>query len=208
VKPASAVLLAVVVLVGILAVSFGGCAISTVQKEATLKNQIRRQSETNEASLDTMWKTLKSKAQISDQATTQIKDLNKVYEELVSGREGGTLFKMVTENYPNLGQQEVAGLYKDLMQSVEAERKTFKRDQTDLQDFILQRDSMIDGPVSGMILGWFGDTKKFKRKGTADADSWDPDYTYVFVTSTASQQMAATGAEDDISLFDAPKAEK
>jgi len=201
-KATTAVLLTFVGMILLFGIGGAGCVLSTLNKEIDLRTRIQAKSTSNEATLDTMWKTIKQKANISEQAVSQIRDLNKIYSEIVEGRSGGTLFKMVTENYPDLGQKEVAGLYREIMASVEAERKVFKRDQTQLVDFNRERDAFIQKPVSKMILNGFGgDTVPFKRKGALEAEGWPEDHTYVFVTSSATQTMAATGAEDDIDLF-------
>lgn len=177
--------------------SFSGCVIGTLNKEVELRNAVVAKSTANEASLDTMWKVIKQKANITEKAASEIKDMNKVYEELVDGRSGGMLFKMVTENYPNLGQSEVAKLYTSVMVSVEAERKTFKNDQQILVDVNRERDNLIDKPISGIILSIFGDNTKFTKRNPGNTG----DHTFVFVTSTNTQKMVDSGAEDNIELF-------
>jgi len=207
--PAKATLLAVVGLGVLLVLGMGGCVLGTLNSEADLRVAVQAKSTANEATLDTMWKTIKQKAQISEKATAEIKDMNKVYEDLVAGRSGGALFKMVTENHPDLGQAEVASLYKEIMVSVEAERKVFKRDQQALVDLDRERNSLIERPVSGFILATFGDNKKFYKRGHSVTSGGPPldypvEYTYVYVTSRDTQIMVETGEENDIDLFNSP----
>ena len=189
--------------VAVLVLSVGGCGLyglGVVNSEVDLRNAIQAKSTSNEAVLDTMWKVIKQKAQISEKNVADLKDMNKVYEELVQGRSGGTLMKMVTENYPDLGQAQITKLYADLMGSVEAERKTFKRDQLYLQDLIAQRKALYERPVSGFWLGLIGDANSktpFKKKGDRNTPEEHPlDFQYTWVTSRATQQMVETGAEE------------
>lgn len=190
-----AVLFAIVVALAIF-------VLSVLNQEVALRNQIQAKSTANEAVMDTMWKTIKQKAGITEQAVKSTKELNQVYEDLVQGREGGTLFKMVTENYPNLGQADVVALYKELMVSVEFERKVFLREQTSLVDLVRERKTMIDKPISGLVLSWFGDNTPFYIKGRVPYDSHPEEYTYMFVTSKKTKQMVDEGEENDIELFD------
>ena len=175
--------------------------VSILNSEVGLRNQIQAKSTANEAVLDTMWKTIQQKAGITQQAVKDVKSMNEVYEELVQGRTGGTLFKMVTENYPNLGQADIVALYKELMVSVESERKTFLREQVALVDLVRERKTMIDKPISGLVLSFFGDTTPFYIKGKTPYEGHPEEYTYVFVTSKKTKQMVEEGEENDIDLF-------
>jgi hypothetical protein len=181
----------------------GGCVVSIINREVDLRKSIQAKSISNEATLDTMWKTIKQKAKISDKAVSEIKDMNQVYTELVEGRAGGSLMKMVTENYPDLGQAEVAKFYMEVMASVESERKVFKRDQQALVDLVRERDAMIHKIPASFILGMFGDITGFYRRGHTECPEGHPDnYTYMFVTARDTKVMVETGEENDIDLFD------
>lgn len=197
-----AVVLAIVVIGVIFVMSIGGCIVGTVNHEVALRKAIQAKSVANEATLDTMWKIIKQKAQIAEKNVSEIKDMNKIYEDLVQGRSGGALFKMVTENYPNLAQSEVTKLYAEVMTSVEAERKTFKRDQQALVDVNRERDTMINQFPSSMILGMFGNKTPFYRRGHAECPEGHPqEFTYMFVTAGATKVMVESGEENDIDLF-------
>lgn len=200
--------LAMAVTLGVLALlMIGGCnmVLGTLNSEVEKRNTIVAKSNANEATLDTMWKVIKSKANITEKAVSDIKDMNSVYEDLVQGRSGGTLFKMVTENYPDLGQKEVTKMYLDLMASVEAERKTFKRDQQVIQEMVAGRNNLLDRPVSKTILNIFGDEKstvRFMKRGDENTPETHPlDFQYVWVTSKATKVMVDSGEENDIDLF-------
>lgn len=195
----------------LLMLCFGGCGISAYNQEADLRTAIVAKNKANETTLDTMWKIIQQKAQISEEATNQIKDMNKVYSDLVSGRSGGALFKMVTENYPDLGQAEVAGLYKEIMVSVEAERKVYKRDQQALIDIDRERNLLLAKFIESKMISLFGgDTTPFIYRKSDEhkqflADGLEPGkgkyYLITVVTSKKTQSMIEEAAEDDIDLF-------
>jgi hypothetical protein len=188
----------------VLTLGVGGCTVSALNREVRLRNATVAKSTSNQASLDTMWKTIKSKGNITTAASANIKDMNKVYADLVEGRKGGTLFKMVQESYPNLGVQEITKLYQDLMRSVEAERKTFKTDQLTLQDLLREhRNSQTVWP-SSMAINMFGGEdaqRQFKPKGDAKTpENWPDEWQYTWVTSGATKQMVDSGEENDLNL--------
>jgi hypothetical protein len=200
------------VVLGLLVLSFGGCGLyglGCVNNEVNLRYQVQAQSDANEASLDAMWKILKQQANITKAAVKDIKEINKINEELVQGRSGGALFKMVTENYPDLKQEEVTKLYGKIMASVEALRTKFKNDQIVLVDMISQRKTLIGKPVSGFWIKTFGDeesTVKFMKRGDEHTPAGHPiEFQYTWVLSKATKGMVATGEEeigDGPGLFD------
>lgn len=211
-KPKTAIILSLIGCLLIIVLSFGGCGISAYNSEVDLRKTIQAKNKANEASLDTMWKIIQQKAQISEKAVSEIKDMNAVYGDLVSGREGGSLFKMVSENHPNLGQAEVSKLMMPLMVAVEAERKTYKRDQQALIDLNAEREKILESWIKcKILLPLFGaDTTPFVyRKGEEHqefvAQGVEPGkgkyYLITVVTSTKTQKMIQEAAEDDIDLF-------
>jgi len=180
--------------------SVGGCVISTKNNEIRQRNAIVAQSEGNEASLDTMLKIIKQKAGV---VVKFGEDRQQIYEELVSGRSGGTLFKALAEATPNMD----ATVYKDLMGSIEAERKTFKRDQQKLLDLIRERQNLCEQFPSSLALAMFGENRPFKRKGVLATEPEYP-YQYIFVTSASTKQMVEDGEENETDLFGKRQAEK
>jgi len=185
---------------GALLLFVSGCVFvagwSTYDREVRLRKEIVAKSNSNEAVLDTMVKIIKQKAQI---ATVGQKQMQEIYGDIVGGRQGGMLFKMVTEEYPD--PEKAMSLWKDLMNSVEAERKTFLRDQKAIQDLVAERESLINGFMSRKLLVLFGgDVTSFKRKGHPESKDTPSEYQYVFVTSTLADQMTSVGKEDDVEL--------
>jgi len=192
-SPAKITLLVLVVLCGVMALSVGGCVISTKNSEIRQRNAVLAQSEGNEASLDTMVKIIKQKAGV---VVKLGEDRQQIYEELVSGRSGGMLFKALSEATPNMD----ATVYKDLMGSIEAERKTFKRDQQKLLDLVRERQNLCEQFPSSVVLSIFGENRPFKRKGVDTTES-DYPYQYIFVTSASTKQMVEDGEENETDLF-------
>lgn len=202
-----AVLLALLVVAG----GIGGCTVKALNTEVRQRNLVVAKSDDNEAALDAMWKIIKQKANISQEAVAGIKDFTSIYQDLVEGRSGGTLFKMVTESNPDLPADQIKELYQDVMRSVEAERKQFRRDQKILQDLVRERKDTQGTWPSSMAINWFGsqDSKEvFVKKGSPDADGHPEEFCYTWVTSGATKQMVATGEENDLDLFSKPKAEQ
>lgn len=174
---------------------FGVLSVQVVNEEVNLKNRIRAKSQANQASLDTMWKIIRQKANVTDKFSQDRLDL---YHELVSGRSGGTLFKSLQEANPEMD----ASLYKDLMNSIESERKSFKTDQQLLVDLVRERNDLVNMIPSKWILGMFGDTTEFRPKGYGE---WNPDYQYTFILSSDTKAMSDSGEENTTELFKAEK---
>ena len=178
----------------------GGCTFisgwSNYDKEVHLRKGIQGKSNSNEASFDTMKKILSQKVQIANVGQTQLKE---IYADLIEGRKGGALFKVVSEQYPD--PEKAMSLWKDLMSSVEAERKIFLRDQKSIQDMVVERESLIAGFISRPMLKLFGgDTMPMKRKGHPEADGTPADHQYIFITSSDTERTSETGKEDDTDL--------
>lgn len=148
--------------------------------EVGLRNGVTAQQKANEASHDTMWKIISQKAQI----TSEYKDtFSKVYPEIIAGRygneKGGSLMKFITEANPNFD----ISLYKDLMVSIEAERKVFFRNQERLIDLKREHDDVLAKEPGR----WFvGDRPKIEIK---------------VVTSSRSDAAFQTGKDDEVDLF-------
>lgn len=201
-------LLVILGLVAVVALMAGGCIMNGINSEVRYRNAVAAKSTANEASLDTMWKIIKQKANITQEATKSVKDLTAVYSDIVNGRTGGALFKMVQESYPNAGIAEVTALYQDVMRTVEAERKTFKTDQLVLQDLLREHRNAQTTFPNSLILSTFGGAdslREFKKKGdAATPDDYPLGWQYTWVTSDATKGMISTGAENDLQIFEKP----
>ena len=142
------------VLFGVVAVFFLVFVIygySIVTSEIDLRKDLIAQQEANEARFDTMWKIIKTKANVSGKYS---KDFKEIYPDLIKGRysDGSSLMKWIQEHNPDFD----TSLYKDLMVSVEAERTTFFNDQRSLIRKKTEHDKLIEYPISGWVLQNFG----------------------------------------------------
>jgi len=182
------------VLLGVLCIPFllfGIFAYSTVTGEIDLRKDLLAQQQSNQARFDTMWKIIKTKANISDKYS---KDFKTIYPDLIKGRYsdgGGSLMKWIQEHNPEFD----TSLYKDLMASVEAERTAFFKDQQELIRKKAERDKLLEYPVSGWVLRHFGDASPVE---------------IVIITSDETNDAFESGREgrDAVDLFDDKQAEK
>lgn len=168
------------VLIGLSVMVVGYC-VSTLNTEVRLRNQVVAQQKANEPSFDTMWKIISGKAQIVDKYK---KDFKEIWPDLIAGRysSGGGLMKWIQERNPDYD----SSLYKDLMGSVESERKRFLRDQQQLIDYNREHDVLVDSPISGFVIKMLGDPSKIEIK---------------IVTSAETQQAFSTQQENDTKIF-------
>ncbi len=127
---------------------FFGCSVHFKGREVDLRNSLMAKQKTNEASFDTMFRILKDKAGI---ATKDREDFKALWPDLIGKRyenDKTVLMKWIQERNP----QWDSSLFKDLMVSVEAERKRFLRDQEELARLKKEHDNVIDGPISGFFV--------------------------------------------------------
>jgi hypothetical protein len=177
-------LLIVLLILFVPVIGCGMYGVGTYNKDVRLRNGISAKQEANKPSFDTMWKILAQKTGV----TTQHKDdFKEIWPDLIAGRYsqgGGKMMQWVQERNPEWD----TSLYKDLMASIEAERKRFLRDQQALIDLKKEHDDLVDGFFSGMALNFFG------KHGTKKVD-------IVIVTSSKTDSAFQDGKEDDIDLF-------
>lgn len=151
---------------------------SCVRNEVQLRNQISAQQDVNKAVHDTMWKILTDKAGVTNEYKNAFES---IYTKMMTARYADRqklLVQFVKESNPNFD----SSLFKDLMASIEAERKTFLREQKKLRDLKMAHDTLLDQPPSSIFLA-----------GRAHID-------VTIVTSTATEEAFETG-KDDKSLF-------
>jgi hypothetical protein len=151
---------------------------SCSNKEVRLRNQIAAQQEVNKAVHDTTWRILQEKAGVTNEYKTTFME---VYPKLMAARyqdRSKLLMQFVKESNPNFD----TSLYKDLMVSIEAERKNFLREQKKLRDLKMEHDNMIDTFPSFLFVGG-------RQK-----------INVIIVTSTVSEEVFDTG-RDDNSLY-------
>ncbi len=108
--------------------------------EIALRKEAEAQEKAIGAVRDTMWKTIKEKAGVSEKYR---ETFEKIYPEIISGRykqDGSETFKMINESNPDFD----TSLYKDLMQTIECQREAFTNAQKRMLDIIRERETLIE----------------------------------------------------------------
>ncbi len=161
----------------------GFWGISLFQQEQQLRNSVEAKLRDRDLVFDTMFKIIKQKAGITDKYKEDFRD---IYPDLISGRykSGGSLAKFVTESNPEYD----SSLLKDLMSSVEAERKNLLNKQQELNDVWLAHTDLVTVPPGSFVLGIFGKNARIAE--------------VTFITSSITKETSETGEENDIKLFD------
>lgn len=123
--------------------------ISLSNREVRLRNQIGAQQDSNKVVYDKTWKIIKEQAGIADQYREAFKD---VYPALMEGRygneRGGALMSFIKEHNPTFD----ASLYKQVSNSIEAQRTTFTYEQRKLRDLKNAHDSLLDTFPGSILL--------------------------------------------------------
>lgn len=148
-------------------------------REVALRKEAEAQKGKIESVYDTMWKTLKQEAGVTDQYR---KTFEEIYPKLISGRysqDGKELMKFIQESNPEFDTR----LYDKLMQSIEAQRAYFASSQQRMLDIIRERETLLEQMPSG----WF-----ISNKSKIE---------YVVISSTASKDTMVSRREDDVELF-------
>ncbi len=154
--------------------------VSASNKEVRLRSSVEAQKKVIEGYYDKLWKIIAQKAQVAEQYKNAFKD---IYPALIEGRygneKGGSLLKMITESNPSFD----ISLYKDLNQSIEAERT----------GFFMQQELLVDK-----------NREHFNLRNTWPG-SWfvgsRPDIKITIISSDATKKVMETGKENDIDLF-------
>lgn len=148
-------------------------------REIALRKEAEAQQGKIESVYDTMWKTLKQEAGVTDQYR---KTFEEIYPKLIAGRysqEGKELMKFIQESNPDFDTR----LYDKLMQSIEAQRAYFASSQQRMLDIIRERETLLEQMPSC----WF-----ISNKSKIE---------YEVISSTASKDTMVSRREDDVELF-------
>lgn len=190
----SKTLLAVIGLIGagiLLVVVLFGMGVSFHNKEVRLRNLITNKQTDNKSEMDAMWKIIDQNAQV----TIMQKDaLKEIFNDYAAGRtpanDSGSLMRWVQESVPNVDQKT----YTLLMNTITAQRDSFKFRQKELLDFKREHDNLIDTFPNNIFAGILGRHK----------------IDVVIVTSTRTENAFKTGKDDDTTLpgMRKPSAEK
>lgn len=148
-------------------------------REVSLRKEAEAQVGKIESVHDTMWKTLKQEAGVTEQYR---KTFEKIYPELIAGRysgDGDELFKMIQEQNPNFDTR----LYDKLMQSIEVQRTYFASAQQRMLDIIRERETLLES----MPQRWFITNKSVIE--------------YTVISSDVTSDILRTRRDNDIELF-------
>ncbi len=171
---------ALILIVAIIGITYGN-------KEVRVRNKITAQQEVIEGSFDKMWKIINQKAQVSSEYKDAFRE---IYKDLIEGRygneKGGSLMKLIVESNPNFD----VSLYKDLMNSIEAERTSFFIEQKKLIDLGREHMDLLKTAPSS----WFVGNR--------------PEIKITIVSSEKTKQIIESGEENDIDLFKKDKKNK
>lgn len=164
---------------GVLIIALIATYFSYNNREIALRKEAEAQRGKIESVYDTMWKTLKQEAGVTDEYR---KTFEKIYPELIAGRYSGSnneLFKMIQEENPNFDTR----LYDKLMQSIEVQRSLFASAQHRMLDIIRVRETLIESMPSR----WFISNKSVIE--------------YEVISSDSTADVIKTRRENDIELF-------
>lgn len=148
-------------------------------REIALRKEAQAQEGKIETVHDTMWKTLKQEAGVSEKYR---ETFEKIYPQLISGRytsEKEPLFKMIQESNPEFDTK----LYDKLMQSIESQRAYFASSQQRMLDIIREHDTICET----MPACWF-----IKNKSKIE---------YTIISSSQTSEVMKTRRDDNIDLF-------
>jgi len=171
--------------VGILALvviaMFGGALfmynVSVDNRLIDLRNLFEKEKAAVETFHDTMWKTIKQQAKVTDKMKDAFKD---IYTPLITGRYDkgdGTLMKWIKEDNPKFDQ----AAYSKLMVTIESLRKEFFATQDRIQGVVKEHNDVM---------------KKFPSSLFADGELLE----FVPISSTKSKQVMKTRVDDDTDL--------
>lgn len=162
------------------AIIFAIIGVTASNKEVELRSKIEAQKQVCEAFYDKLWKVIKQKSEVTEQYK---ETFSEIYPKLIEGRygdeKGGTLMKWITESNPNFD----ISLYKDLMNTIEAERLGFLMEQTKLVDLNNQHRIIRKKFPNSIFIGG------------------RPDIDIIIVSSSKTKKIMETGEENDIDLF-------
>lgn len=123
--------------------------VNALNKEATLRSSIEAHERAREAAFDSMKKIIGQNAQLPAAAR---KDLETLIPLIIAGQSGGSVFKVVHAQYPEM----TLDLYKSLGRSIEAERHVFLNEQKTLFDIKAEHDALLRSAFGGTVCSIFG----------------------------------------------------
>lgn len=147
-----------------------------------LEEQFKAQYVSNQSNYDSMWKTFKESAQVTDK---QAEDFKEVYTAIISGRydgDSGQLMQMITEDNPQMSTE----LYTELQRQIESGRKTFDNNQKKITDVIREYNTYVKKHfIAAAIL----------NKEPVNAEDY-------IVTSARTDAAFDSGQDEEVKMFE------
>lgn len=133
------IIVVIVALLAIVGITYTTLSISYHNSEKKLRTSIIAKEKDNKNVYTSMWEILTLKAGVAEKYS---EDFKEIYPSLVAGRYnngGGQMMQWIQEHNPSFD----TSLYKDVMESIEAQRETFKTSQTQLIDLSRQHNELL-----------------------------------------------------------------
>lgn len=183
-KTVALTLFALIGIVGISAIFIIVAAVGYSNNEIRLRSSFHAQEKNNESSFDKMWKVIQQQAGVAE---TERESFRNTYVDIMNSTRGvagnGQLASFFTQAKVDISPK----LFEQLMNSIEAQRESFHRDQQKLISIHkMHSDSLTTAP-SSLICGWR-----------------EP-LTLKLVTSTRTESAFSTGKDDNTDLFNGKK---
>lgn len=179
------IILGIVVLVVLLGIFYFSAKVSYGNDEATLRIQIKKQTEVCSIVFDDMWKIIKKKAQVPEKYKDDFKEIiladNQAYGK--DGIQVGGIFNTIQKVNPSFTKE----MYVDLMQTIESEMKRFEAEQKKLISLSEQHEILIT-----------------TFPGTLYLSGIQP-IEIKLITSGKTKEVYETGEDNDTDVFDTPK---
>lgn len=169
------IIIAAAVFVLVLAIMY----FSYNNREVALRKEAEAQREKITTVHDTMWKTLKQEAGVTDEYR---QTFERIYPQLIQGRyanDSQGFMKWIHEANPSFD----TSLYRHLMQSINVQRTAFATSQQRMLDIIRERETLLESMPSR----WF-----ISNKSKIE---------YTVISSTATNRVIETRTDDDVKLF-------
>lgn len=177
-------ILAVLGVLGLLALIYVGSALSFRTDCVRAEAGIKAQYEQNKNDYDNMWKKFREMAQVPEMYTN---DLKKLFDGAMQGRYGANgsqaVFQFIQEHNPQLD----SAVYTQLQRAIEAGRNAFMADQQQLIDKKREYETVLNGNTAVFVNFLFG----FPHIDLAK---------YGIVTSERTDDAFRNGHDDEVHL--------
>lgn len=157
---------------------------SAHNSEVRIRNAVTAQQKANEAIFDNVWKTIRQQAEVTDAYKDGFRE---VWKEIVSGQNDSQRKATFLAWANHVNPQFDAGVYKQLMATIEGQRREFLTGQKMLIDRKREHDNVLVSFPSSLFVGGRGEIE------------------IVIVTSTKTQEAFGAGKDDDVSVFSKKK---